>query len=189
MDFRQVSPESVAWGTAFYRGQPQARAAGGARVTVQTPPCACRVSAMGSGMYRLDMTVREDVASHAAFAEWIRGLEAAAAGSEALAAWRGDKGMSTTLFRGNARFTAFSDTMVFDRDGKVSADLMDAAGCTCLLELTGCWSSEARWGLRWKLCQVKFDVVSPTLPILAMDGEDDGPKSAAGAPDFAFVDE
>lgn len=187
MDFRAVKPEGVTWGAAWYRGQPQARTGDGARVTVQTPPCACRVSAMGSAMYRLDMTVREDVASHAAFAEWIGALEKAAATSEALAAWRGDRGMSTTLFRGNARFTAFSDTMVFDRDGKVSADLMDAAGCTCILELTGCWGSDSRWGLRWKLCQVKFDVVAPTLPIVPIDcGDDDTP---GGAPGFSFVDD
>lgn len=182
MDFRGMTAPT--WGSVWVRGQPQARRQDGSRVQVQTPTCACRVSVAGAGTYRVDMTLEPDVASHRGFATWISDMEEAAAESEALAAWRQGKSRSATVFRGNLRLMAFSDTMVYDADGRVSADLMSAAGCTALLELQGCWSTEGRWGVRLKVVQLKYTTAPPTLV-------HDPPEPAESSEEdvtFGFVD-
>lgn len=185
MDFRAVDPAALTW-DAWYRGQPGARAAGtGAKVTVQTPVAPCRVSLAGSGMYRIDMRLRPDVAAHAAFAEWVGELENAASEAPELAEWRQDKARSTSVYNGNFRLMAFSDTLTFDAAGKLSFQLIDAASCACLVELQGCWSTPAKWGLRWKVVQVKFDSSPMDLPPAPPPAEPTPPAPAA----FAFVDD
>ena len=169
MDFRRIDPAAIGWGGAWYRGQPTARLPGGAKVQVQTPPCACTVRLAQPGMFRVELALRPEVPSHSAFAEWLgeveRSVEAAAAASPELQQWAAGKSRSTTVYNGTMRLMAFNDTMAFDREGALSANLMDAAGCACLLELTGCWSTDARWGLRWKIVQIKFDTAPPDLPV------------------------
>lgn len=192
MDFRAVQPSQVTW-TTWSRGQPAARTPQGGKVVVQTPPCAVRVSMPSPGMYRLDMQLRPDVEIHQAFSEWLADIEDAVAGADALKAWRGAKSRSTTVYNGNLRLTAFSDTLAFDATGALSADLMSAAGATCLVELQGCWSSEARWGLRWRVVQVKFSREPPPLPIApaAFVDDDDPPAAQAaggGGGAYAFLD-
>lgn len=169
MDFRAIDASGLSWNT-WYKGQPVARLPGGARLQVQTPLSACRVSVAHPGMYRVELSMRPDVAAHIAFKEWVteieRSAEAAAAGDSELASWMGTKQRSATVYNDNMRLTAFSDTLTFDSTGKLSAGLMDAAACACLLELSGCWSSDTRWGLRWRIVQLKFDTVAPTLPTI-----------------------
>ena len=161
MDFRLVDAKSIGW-SSWYRGQPTARLPGGGRVQVQTPVTPCRVTVAQPGMYRVEMALRPDAPAHAAFAEWVGEVEdsvrEAASGSPELSTWLGTKSRSSTVFNNTMRLMAFSDTMAFDQTGAISANLMDATTCACLLELTGCWSTDARWGLRWKIVQAKFDV-------------------------------
>lgn len=194
-DFRGIDPASdVSWAASWSRGQPVARRAGteakpAAKLTVQTPVAACRVSLVGSGMYRIDMSFGSHPRAHADFCAWLCEVdEAAAAACRAeprLLDWSRGKGQSSTLFRGNFRATAFSDTLCFDRDGKLSFDLLDAQSCSCLLELSGCWSSAERWGVRWKVCQVKFDVEPWCAPPPPPQHEEAPPAPVA----FGFVDE
>lgn len=187
MDFRLVDASSIGW-SSWYRGQPTARLPGGGRVQVQTPVAPCRVAVAQPGMYRVDMSLLPDTPAHAAFAEWVGEAEdsvrAAASQSADLSTWIGTKSRSSTVFNNAMRLMAFSDTLAFDQDGKMSANLLDATTCACLLELTGCWSTDARWGLRWKIVQIKFDVRPPETAAPA-------PVACAGGytAAFGFVDE
>lgn len=186
MDFRLVDPASIGWST-WYRGQPTARLPGGGRVQVQTPMTPCRVSIAQPGMYRVEMSLRQDTPANAAFAEWVgdveRAVEKAAPLCPELSTWIGTKSRSSTVYNGTMRLMAFSDTMAFDQTGKMSANLMDATTCACLLELTGCWSTDARWGLRWKMVQAKFDVQPVCAAPVAVASE---PYTRAA---FSFMDE
>lgn len=62
-----------------------------------------------------------------------------------------------TIDGGILSTTAFDDTVWFGPDGSLEEPPMrgsfDAA--TCLLELAGAWMSDASWGLKWRVAQVK----------------------------------
>lgn len=192
MDFRAIDATSLSW-NSWYKGQPVARLAGGGRLQVQTPTAACRVSVAHPGMYRVELSLRPDVAAHAAFREWVadieRSAERAAAEDTELAAWMGVKQRSATVYNDTMRLTAFSDTLTFDQHGTLSAALMDAAACACLLELSGCWSSDQRWGLRWRIVQLKFDTVAPTFPTAPVPPCDSSPRAANNGGGYDFVDD
>lgn len=184
MDFRQVVPGDIDW-SARYRGQPAARLRDGEKVVVQAPAAACAVTLAGAGMYRLDISLRPDVDVHSEFAAWLCEIDEAVATNESLAEWREGRSRSDTLFRNNWRLMAFSDTLCFDSSGKLSFDLMDAAACSCLVELQGCWSSPTRWGVRWKVLQIKFDQSPPEWATQAPPPQRVNPPLSA----FAFVEE
>ena len=201
-DFKTIDPASLAWAASWYRGQPVARLADGGepaatRLIVRNPMAPCSVSLVGSGMYRVDMAYgqqqRAQPRVHSDFCAWLCELdEAAGAACRAdatLAAWCRGKSQSSTLFKGGFRVTAFSDTLCFDRDGKLSFDLLDAQCCSCLLELQGCWSSEARWGLRWKITQIKFDTEPMAAPPAAGPEDQETAEPAAKRVAFAFLDD
>lgn len=184
MDFRQADPQAISWAT-WSRGQPAARTAQGGKIVVQTPLCPCRVSLQGGGMYRIDLVLRPDVALHSEFADWLCVIEEGAAEAEALKAWRGARGRSTCVYNNSMRLMAFSDTLVFDSSGKLSGDLLSAAGCSCIIELQGGWSTDSRWGLRWKIVQCKFVEEVSLAPAGALDDEPEAP----GPANFAFLDD
>lgn len=188
MHFANVNPADVIFGASWFRGNPQARRADGARVQVQTPQCSCRVSLAGSGSYRIDMTLRPDVASHRDFGAWIAAVEDRAVDATQLDEWKKNKSMSSTVFRDNLRFMAFSDTTVFDESGALSNGLMDAVSCSALVELQGCWGTDSRWGLRWKVVQLKFSTSPPTFPIDDSPTTDDDENAGDDSLPFAFLD-
>ncbi len=187
MDFRLIKAADIVWSLTS-RGQPMARTAAGAKVVVQTPLCPCRVVAPGGGMYRVHLALRPDLAVHSAFCEWLCDVEDGAGDSAALAAWRGARSKSVAVYNNSLRVMAFSDTPTFDASGRLSAELLTAGGCTCILELQGGWSTDARWGVRWKAVQIKFGVecdLPPPAPRLIDDSDGDGGTSA----EYAFVDD
>ena len=193
MDFRAVDPGALTWSMGP-RGLPAVRNTAGAKVIVQTPTCPCRVTVQAPGMYRMELQLMPGVASHDAFAKWASEVEDSAADAGALAGWKGGKRRSSWVFNGTARLMAFSDTMAFDADGKLSADLMDAQGCAALIELQGLWSTDAKWGVRWKVSQVKFSKEPPTLPCVSSgtDAAVSDDEAHAVPPDpsiFAFLDD
>lgn len=194
MDFRAVDPGALQW-TLGPRGLPAARVATtGAKVIVQTPTCPVRVTLSAPGMYRMELRLVPGVAAHAAFAKWACDVEESAAEASALDAWKGAKRRSSWVFNDTARLMAFSDTMAFDADGKLSADLMDARGCAALIELQGLWATDAKWGVRWKVSQVKFSKEPPSLPVSLENHHGDGEADdeAAVPPDasmFAFLND
>jgi hypothetical protein len=100
-------------------------------------------------------------------------------------AWGGmgsEAPLNVGSFRGNRtlRVTAFTDTLIFDAAGAVTADPSGAKACSCLLELQGAWTSPARWGVRWKVVQVKLS-------------DEPAPRATAAptrrAPDFGFLND
>jgi len=187
MDFRLVKPADIAW-TVSSRGQPAARTSGGAKVVVQTPLCPCRVTATGGGMYRMHLALRPDLPVHSAFSDWLCEVDESASESEALREWRGGRSRSVALYNNSLRLTAFSDTLAFDATGKLSADLLSAGGCACIIELQGAWATEARWGVRWRVVQIKFseDCELPAAAC-AIDDETCPPGPAPGA--YSFLDD
>lgn len=187
MDFRGVNPAGVEW-SIWSRGQPVPRLPGGARVQVQTPLCGVRVSSAGSGMYRIDMSLRPDIPLHSDFCQWVCDIEDGASGAVELAEWRGARSRSTSVYNNSMRLMAFSDTLAFDAAGSLSAHLMDAAGAACIIELSGLWNNESRWGLRWKIVQIKFQTDSPVFPASAFVDEDAG-DAKASINGFAFVED
>ena len=182
MDFRAVDPSTTTWST-WTRGQPGARARDGSKVVVQTPTCPCRVSLARPGMYRVDLKLHPAVPVHAQFAEWVGALEESASEAAELAEWRGKRRRSACVYNDGVRLMAFSDTLAFDEEGKLSADLMDAAACAALVELQGLWSTDTSWGLRWRVTQLKFSKTPLDLPAVVAE-----PPPPA-LPGFAFVDE
>lgn len=179
---------------------PAARTTAGAKVIVQTPTCPCRVTLQAPGMYRMELQLMPGVASHDAFAKWACDIEDSATEASGLQAWKGSKRRSSWVYNGTARLMAFSDTMAFDADGKLSADLMEARGCAALIELQGLWTTDAKWGVRWKVSQVKFSKEPPPPPPLlerANSHDDPAHKPTNGDDDavppdasmFAFLDD
>lgn len=156
MDFRSVSPGSIAFKKAGQRGAVAATGPGG-KVRVQVPECPCFVSVHSPGTYRVELKLPNSP-THDSFAEWIGEVESIADSSRG--AWGPGLCKSEALYHNGTvnsmRLLAFSDTLVFDEHGELSADLMTAKKCIALVELAGCWTSGARWGLRWKVVQIKF---------------------------------
>lgn len=187
MDFRRITPGTVRWSLPA-SGKPAARGPDGSRVLAQTPQCACRVSLVRAGMYRLDLALSPAHPTHVAFREWLAELEDAASEAGELRQWRGNRGRSTSVYNNSMRLTAFSDTLAFDAAGQLSGDLLGAQGCTCLVELQGAWATEGRWGLRWRVVQVKFDAAY-TPPPAQCELIDDMHEHEQPMPAFAFVDE
>ena len=170
MDFRVAAP--VEWEVARAGPKPAHK------VVVQTPSAACRVSLLRPGMYRLEARFTE-CAVHREFCEWVAGVEDSAKESEVLEPWRRGKEWSPTVFGRAMRLTVFMDTPVFDSGGTLSAGLMDATSCACLVELQGCWTTGDKWGLRWKVAQVKYDTQPAEFP--------PPPPPPSNATDFRFV--
>ena len=173
MDFRTIG--RIQWSASG-----QARAEGGGAVVAQTPRCACRVSVVSAGMYRLQLQLPADSELHAAFARWLREAEDSACQSPALEATRANRTLSTTVWNDSMRLTAFSDTLAFDAEARLSPRLVDATAATCIIRLQGVWTTQERWGLRWQISQVKFDTEGAAAP---------PPPKRARREAFGFVDE
>lgn len=149
-DFRACDPGSITWRRGGRKGGVLAAGEHGTRVVVQTPRFNCRVSVHSPGILRVDMKV-PPVGIGGQLAQWISDVEASATGS-----WKDGLSLSTSVYGTNFRVMLFSDTLVFDENGQLSADAMQAGSGALLLELTGAWTSPGRWGLRWKVVQFKF---------------------------------
>lgn len=191
MDFRAVNPATVTW-TVGRRGAPIARGPSNAPVRIQTPPFACTVGALGSGMMRVDLALHPRVDVHREFGRWLGDLEEAAAESPVVAAWKSGRTAARCVYRDSMRLMAFSDTPTFNQHGQLAAGLLDAVGCECILELQGAWGTDGRWGLRWKIAQLKYyEGCPPTLPVRVDDdeGEEDQEHREDAPREFSFIED
>jgi hypothetical protein len=153
MDFRAIAPEAV----SFKKGKTVVAKGPEGRITVQIPECPCTVRVHSPGTYRIDLKVPSSPA-HDAFVEWVEAVEVVAARSDV---GLGGLTRSSTVYTGydgtrSVRLMAFSDTLVFDDRGELSADIRTAKKCIALVDLSGAWATDAKWGLRWKVTQLKF---------------------------------
>lgn len=189
-DFRGVDLQQLRWGLAGPSSKPVARLGTHGRVVVQTPCCPCRVSLAGPGMYRADIRLRSDVAIHDEFATWICDIEESAAECEDLAHWREGKSLSSCVYNGSMRLMIFSNVLTFDDKGALSSGFLDAAWCACLVELQGTWGTDSRWGLRWKVIQMKFGKEPLDLPLAIRTESDDSDVPVThAAQTFAFLED
>lgn len=139
------------------------RDASGGKVVIQTPPLPCAVRPQNTTFsqgwsFELRMPQTDPLATK--FAAWLDSVLASAI------AWGGmhesdsrDPMPAVSEFAGvkSVRVTAFSDALLFDTDGNLTGDPSKAKACSCLLELQGLWTSPARWGIRWRVSQVKME--------------------------------
>jgi hypothetical protein len=170
MDFRAIKPDDVSWrvsGTNVYANLPDGR-----RPTFQMPKCPCLVTRQGKGMMRVDARLDPADPVHAAFADWVSHIEENAHG----APWNSGLGLSRAVYNWNFRLMAFSDTLTFDEEGKLSTDFVSARQMTALMDLSGAWKTDSKWGLRWRVSQIKFDRAAPPEKPRTFEGSEDLPK-------------
>lgn len=150
MDFRSIDPASIEWKThAKFGPRPVAK------VRVRTPVCRARVGAPTGGRQGVEM------APPAAFLEFLEAVDDRAAESAVVAEWASGLAHSRTIYRGTTfHVSVFSDTEAFDATTNEPSvgRLHHAYAASCILELQGCWSTAQKWGVRWRVAQIKFCV-------------------------------
>ena len=148
-DFRGVSVAALRW-------FPQSRSMVPVTpVRVQVPPSPCHVALM-PGRFSVELTLAGH-ATHPAFVAFLRDVEqharTHARPADGSLEWHACVDADALL--PVVRLAAFEDTRFFDADGLPHASPTGITACSCLLELTGAWTSGAKWGLRWKVLEVK----------------------------------
>ena len=153
-DFRTVDVAALTWFPPVRKLVPVTQ------IRVQTPPARCAVG-IAPGYYRIDLELAGP--AWAAFLDFCASVEAHALEHAARHAdgrsWRSWANADGLVPR--ARLSAFSDALFFESDGAPAGDPTGFAACACLLELGGAWTSDAAWGLRWKVLQVKREPQPP----------------------------
>lgn len=166
MDFRRIDPaQAFAVGTKksrnLYPFLP--------RVPVQIPRASIVVT-LGSFAYNAVLGLDTRHAAHAAFVEWVDGVESAAC--EAVA--RLEPALQwTTSIKGfgqrRSMYLSIEDsTVVFDGRGQV----LQRSPCTIsagdvLAEIAGVWTGPTNAGLRWKVAQLKENDPWPAPPAVS----------------------
>lgn len=148
MDYRPIVLSRLAWcGLKVSYG-------GAGTLVIQTPPARYRAAAshkFGLGCRDLELT-----GLLPGFLEFLRGIEASAAGAVDV---QGLAPVETVAWDGTVRLSAFDgETMWFDRDGAVieHAPLDPRDGvCALLVQIVGIWTSARSWGLKLKVKEVK----------------------------------
>lgn len=169
-DFRGIVVSDLKW-------FPQSRAVIPVTpVRVQTPPATCVITSV-AGRHAVELSLVGHP-MHGPFVDFVRELERHAgdhAGDHARD--HAERTWCSCVVDGltpRFRLSAFSDTLFFDRDGVPLGDPTRVAACACLCELVGAWLTEDRWGLRWKVLELKA-CAAPSVPCMIMSCEgDDG---------------
>lgn len=148
-DFRTVSVAALRW-------FPQSRTVVPVTpVRVQVPPSPCAVTLL-PGRFGVELTLAGH-AAHPAFVAFLRDVEQHAQANARPAAdsleWHSFVDADSPVPA--VRLAAFEDARFFDADGLPHASPTAITACSCLLELTGAWTTGAKWGLRWKVLEVK----------------------------------
>ena len=150
-DFRRASVASLKW-------FPQSRTTVPVTpIRVQTPPGKCVISLL-PGRYSVELTLSGHPA-HPAFVRFLEEVERHALqharqhARHPSARWFSCTDADSLV--PTIRLSAFDDTRFYDRDGSPHACPTDFEACACLLELTGAWTTETAWGLRWKVLEIK----------------------------------
>lgn len=168
MDFRVAPTASeLTWapprGTA---GKTKTAAAtyDGKRLRIQTPQCVAKLYKNTNGMALSISPGGDDIGRQ--FVEFLESYERVVA-SKAFA-----PEVSKTVYNGAIRLMCWDDTQWFDDAGTFLREAPDSVGSViCVLEFVGCWATAQRWGLKWRVVQVKV-----------CSSEEDTPQ-------FAFLDD
>lgn len=158
-DFRKVNLGSVRW-------FPQCRNAIPATpIRVQVPPSPCTIGIM-PGRYTLELSLVGH-AAHPAFLEFLEAVEREARERNPV-----DLPFHSCLVSDISRpfrLSAFDDARFYDVQGNEHASPPDIKGCHCLIELGGAWVTGAKWGVRWKVLEVKEAAGVSGVPCLFRD--------------------
>lgn len=172
-DFRRLGVQALKWFPQSRKTVPVTP------VRVQVPPSPCAISLL-PGRYAIELTLAGH-AAHPAFARWVAEVEQHA--RQHATPTTPDLTWFTCTDVGSLlptlKVSGFDDTRFFDAKGAQHMSPPDIGACTCLLELTGAWTSDAGWGLRWKVLEVKELRVQMTVPCLLDLDESDYAQPAA----------
>ena len=173
-DFRRVAVQALKWFPQSRKTVPVTP------VRVQVPPSRCAIALL-PGRYAVELVLAGH-AAHPGFARWVEDVEqhaqAHARPADPGLTWRSCLDANGLVSR--LRLSAFDSTKFFDAEGRPSFAPTDFAGCSCLLELAGAWTTDTSWGLRWNVLEVKHAPHAGELavPCLLLDDEDALPPPA-----------
>jgi hypothetical protein len=169
VDFREVDVSGLRWNKS-HRGA--YASVGTKKIQVQTPAMRCsatpKVMAHSTG-WTIDLYLsNDDICTK--FVDFLRDLQSSAA------QW-GQLGDTLTMsdavyqngYQSRFRLTAFSDVQIFDIDRNQISTMDGMKACICLLQFQGAWTANERWGLSWKVLQVK-QVEEPEAPAAEAGG-------------------
>ena len=182
-DFRAVEVRALKWFPQSRKTVPVTP------VRVQVPASRCSIT-LCPGRYGVEL----DLVGHAAhtlFVQFVRDVEQharehARPSSKDLT-WRSclDEGALVPRLR----LSAFDATRFFDAEGQPCHEPTAFEGCSCLLELTGAWTTDVSWGLRWNLVEVKRAPHAASLQPPCLFLEDDEQPPAPPPPMFLDDDD
>ena len=163
MDFRSISPKSITWRRGGKGNIYANRVAGEKTIKFQLPKMNCTIAVHSPGMFRMELKMSPSIPIHAQFMEWIADLEQSSKGP-----W-GNVSKSSAIYNNGIRVMFFSDTNCFDSTGNMSADFMKAKSVSAIFSLTGLWLTDTKYGLKFKVEQMKY--FEETIPYPS-DAED-----------------
>lgn len=154
MDFRKAPhPSLLTWTPPTGNGKSKTVHATyqGRKLLFQTPRCRCRIFRDASTSLYLYF---DDTELQAEFKAFVEDMETYA--SQMMDRFDVHVECSSCIRQGRSmRLNIWENTDWFDRNGmKISSDV-PLDGCSCLIELKGCWVSSRSWGLKWNVLQIK----------------------------------
>lgn len=144
----------------------------GRKLRIQTPACRCRLfrdSSTASLYLYADPT-----SLHESFWSYVSSLETFCS---AIPHMKDLEASSCIRNETSIRLNVWESTEWFDMQGVHVQSPETLAACSCILEFTGCWlSATGKWGLKWKVVQIKEEPVPPKQELQFLD-DDDVPPS------------
>lgn len=166
LDFRAISPRSITWSRGG-RGSSivASRGVSTKPIEFQIPRMNCTISSHSSpGMYKIELKLNSEEKTHCQFVDWISDLEESSIGT-----WSSTLTRSRLVYGDGFRLVFFSNTNVFDSNGKLSVDFFKAKSCSVLCSLAGCWEANGKYGLRINVKQLKFFEEPLVYPVMDSD--------------------
>lgn len=151
MDFRLISPRSITWSRGARGGIIASRATSSKPIEFQLPRANCTIASHSAGMFKVEIKLNPEDKTHLQLIDWISDLEESSVGT-----WSSTLSKSRLIYKNGFRLMFFSNTNVFDSNGRLSVDFFKAKSCSTLCTLAGLWTSETSYGLRLNIKQLKF---------------------------------
>lgn len=147
-DFRSIGVQALKWFPLSRKTVPVTP------FRVQVPPSPCSITLL-QGRYGVDLTL----CGHKAHGGFVRFLAAVEQHAQSHAnpppGLRWYPNVIADSLVPVIKLSAFDGSKFFDARGEVCFEPTSVQGCSCLLELSGAWTSASCWGLRWKVLEIK----------------------------------